>query len=379
MALVVNNNVASLNAQRSLNNTNQSLNRSFERLSSGLRINRAGDDAAGLAISEKMRTTIRSLEQAGRNTQDGVSLLQTAEGAYNEVSGLLGRMRELGVQASNDTLSSSDKAKLNTEFNSLSDEITRIAQSTEFSGTNLLGSNSTFTIQVGSGTTASVDSIDISLTASTSAALGVDSGPNKDVSGTYASASTAAVTTAGDLNITVGGNTTGVALSNGDTVQDVVDKVNAAGISGVTAEIEENADETVSIVIRGADSGAGSVVDDGTLAGVDFTTGAQIAGGTIDITSRANAQTAIDAIDTALETISTSRAQLGAQQNRLEAAGRNTDVQIENLTAAESRIRDVDVAKESARLTRNNILQQAGVSILAQANQAPQAALSLLG
>ena len=273
MALVVNTNVSSLNAQRSLGVNQASLQRTFEKLSSGLRITRAGDDAAGLGISERMRARVRSLEQASRNTQDGVSLVQTAEGALNETHSMLTRMRELSVQSANGTLSGADQDNLDTEFQALATEMTRIAGATDFNGTTLLNAAQTITIQVGAGVVAATDTIDIALTDNTAATLGV---------------------------------------------------------------------------------------------------------GALDIGNGGDPLAAITAIDTAIASVSTTRAGLGASQNRLEAAMRNTDVQVENLTAAESRIRDVDVARESAKMTRGNVLQQAGVAILSQANQSPQAALSLL-
>jgi len=273
MALVVNTNVSSLNAQRSLGVNQASLQRTFEKLSSGLRITRAGDDAAGLGISERMRARVRSLEQASRNTQDGVSLVQTAEGALNETHSMLTRMRELSVQSANGTLSTADQDNLDTEFQALATEMTRIAGATDFNGTTLLNAAQTITIQVGAGTVAATDTIDIALTDNSAATLGV---------------------------------------------------------------------------------------------------------GALDIGAGGDPLAAITAIDTAIASVSTTRAGLGASQNRLEAAMRNTDVQVENLTAAESRIRDVDVARESAKMTRGNVLQQAGVAILSQANQSPQAALSLL-
>ncbi|MBL4850133.1 MAG: flagellin FliC [Planctomycetes bacterium] len=273
MSLIVNTNVSSLNAQRSLGVNQASLQKTFEKLSSGLRINRAGDDAAGLGISERMRARTRSLEQASRNTQDGVSLVQTAEGALNEVHSMLTRMRELSVQSANGTLGAADQDNLQTEFSALTSELTRIGNATDFNGKTLLASAQTVTIQVGAGTIAATDTIDIVLSDNTAVGLAVD---------------------------------------------------------------------------------------------------------TLDIGSAGNANAAITALDLAIDSVSTTRAGLGAVQNRLEAAMRNTDVQVENLTAAESRIRDVDVARESARMTRGNVLQQAGVAILSQANQAPQAALSLL-
>ncbi len=272
MGLRINTNVFSLNAQRNLKNSTNRLGKSFARLSTGLRITNASDDAAGLAISERLRAKVRSLDQAGRNANDGISLVQTGEGALDETSSNLVRLRELAVQASNGTLSTTDKTTLNDEFTAIVAEIDRNANSTNFNGINLLDTASNaITIQVGSGTTAGTDTIDITFGSATSSDLGLAS---------------------------------------------------------------------------------------------------------LDISSAAS--TAITAIDTAINSVASLRGDLGAAQNRLSSAVRNIDVQSENLSAAESRIRDVDVAKESANLTKNTILQQAALSILSQANLAPQSALSLL-
>ncbi len=276
MALRINTNVASINAQRNLTNTTNRLNRSLERLSSGLRINRAADDAAGLAISENLKADIRALEQSNRNAGDGVSLVQVAEGALDEVSGILVRMRELAQQAANETMGASERSYLNNEFSSLSSEIDRIANSTEFNGTNLLdGSGGSVDIQVGLGTSAT-DRISI------------------------------------DLSNTM--DTTGLGL-------------NTASLSG--------ADNT-------------------------------------------NALSAITAIESAINTVSSVRADLGASQSRLESAMRSIQNTIENYSAANSRIRDADIAAETSSMTSAQILQQAGVSVLAQANSSPQMALLLL-
>ncbi|MEZ5989518.1 MAG: flagellin [Planctomycetota bacterium] len=275
MGLRVNTNVASINAQRNLSKVTERLNSSFRKLSTGLRITRAADDAAGLAISERLRMQIRSMDQAKRNANDGISLVQTAEGSLNESSSLLMRMRELAVQANNGTVSDTDKATLNEEFTALRDELNRIAQSTEFSGIKLLdGSSSSLSLQVGIGTTGGVDTISVSLSPALSTSLGVNA---------------------------------------------------------------------------------------------------------LSIASSGSPSAAIAAIDTALDSVSSLRGSLGAVQNRLQSTINNLGVQVENLSAAESRIRDVDVAKETAELTRNSILQQASIAILAQANLSTQASLSLLG
>lgn len=272
MGLRVNSNTASINAQRNLTNTTTNLQKSLQRLSSGLRITRAADDAAGLAISENFRADIRSLGQAQRNANDGISLLQIAEGALNEVSGLLIRQRELAIQAANGTLGDSERATLNTEVSDLASEINRIAAVTTFNGTAVLNSTSSISFQVGTENTAN-DRISVS----------------------------------------------GVLASGG-----------AIGISGIS------------------------------------------------VSTQASAQSALALIDGAISQVASLRAGFGTVQNRLESSIRSIAVSIENTSAAESRIRDVDFASETAELTRNQVLQQAGISVLAQANVSTQSALSLL-
>ena len=275
MGLRVNTNVTSINAQRNLSSVTTRLSDNFRRLSTGLRISSAADDAAGLAISERLRSQVRSLEQAKRNANDGISLVQTAEGALNEVSSILVRLRELAIQSSNGSVSDQDKSTLQEEFSSLVSEVNRIGRSTEFSGIKLLdGSSSSVSFQVGFGTTAGIDTISVSLSPSLSTSLSLDS---------------------------------------------------------------------------------------------------------LDIGSTGSTTTAITNIDSAINSISSLRGSLGAVQNRLGNTINNLAIQTENLSAAESRIRDVDVAYETAQLTRNSILQQASISVLAQANAQPQSALSLLG
>jgi flagellin len=272
----INHNISAYNTHRQLtfNNTNASKN--IERLSSGYRINRAGDDAAGLAISEKMRGQIRGLEQATRNAQDGISLIQTAEGALNETHSILQRMRELAVQAANDTNTATDRANLQAEVDQLVTEIDRIAQNTEFNTTKLLDGNATVT-----------------------AGLKFQIGANK-----------------------------------GQSITLTINDMQAAAL-GVGA-------------------------------------------GTILVDTQANADNAIKLVDDAIEKVSTQRADLGAVQNRLEHTINNLGASAENLTAAESRIRDVDMAKEMMEFTKNNILTQAAQAMLAQANQQPQGVLQLL-
>lgn len=276
MGLRINTNTASLNAQRNLMGTKLNLDKSLERLSSGYRINRAGDDAAGLAISENLRAQIRGLKQASRNASDGVSLVQVAEGSLNEISSILIRLRELAVQAASDTIGPVERQFLNVEYDQLISETDRIADGTEFNGTQLLsGTGSILDFQVGTRNDPNIDrlSFDSSKADANSAALGV--------------------------NLT-------------------------------------------------------SVAD------------------------KASAQNSLSAIDTAIVSVSAMRADFGAIQNRLQSTISNLAVSVENMSAANSRIRDVDVAEETAELTRNNILLNAGTSVLAQANSSAQTALSLL-
>lgn len=271
MALYITNNVSSLNAQRNINKSQFGLTKSLERLSSGLRINKAGDDAAGLAISEKLRSNIRAMNQASRNASDGISMIQTAEGAMDEINSMLVRMKELAEQAATGTVGADERGYLSGEYTSLRDEITRIADATKFNETNLLDGTLGVEIQIG--------------------------------------------------------------ISDGTT-------------------------DVLSVAVSDVDALALSL--------------------TSSIASVANAQAALTSVTGAIDTIAGRRADLGALQNRLESIVNNIDTVVENLTAAESRIRDVDIAAETANLTKYTILVQAGVSVLTQANQSPTVALSLL-
>ncbi len=273
MGIRINTNVSSINTRRHLQNSTNAFAKSMEKLSSGLRINRAGDDAAGLAISEGLKADIRALDQAARNGSDGISLIQTAEGSLDEVSSILLRMKELTEQSLNGTLSNSDRSYLDAEYDALTDEVTRIADGTEFNGVNLLNGSLDVDIQVGIGTTAT-DSVNVAL--------------SDDMDATA-------------LSITTGIDTTG------------------------------------------------------------------------------NATTSMGEIDAAIASVVEARGNFGALQNRLETSIRNINMTSENLSAANSRIRDVDVAHESSRMTSFQILQQAGVSMLAQANMTTGLAMSLLG
>jgi flagellin len=269
----INHNIAAYNTHRQLTFNNANASKNIEKLSSGFRINRAGDDAAGLAISEKMRGQVRGLEQASRNAQDGISLIQTAEGALNETHSILQRMRELAVQAANDTNTTADRTNLNAEVVQLQSEIDRIANNTEFNTKKLLDGS----------------------------------------------------------------------------------------LAGITFHIGANAGQSMTLTINAMDQA-----------------GLQVDNTKVDLTTQAKADTAITNLDAAIAAVSTERANLGAVQNRLEHTINNLGTSAENLTAAESRIRDVDMAKEMMEFTKNNILTQAAQAMLAQANQQPQGVLQLL-
>ncbi|MFF5791563.1 flagellin [Paeniglutamicibacter sp. NPDC012692] len=275
MGMQINTNISALNAHRNLSNTQNDLSKSLEKLSSGLRINRAADDAAGLAISEGLRSQVNGLGVAARNAQDGISVIQTAEGALTEVHSILQRVRDLAVQAGNDSNNADSRAAIKGESDALADELTRISGTTNFNGINLLDGSANLTFQVGAGSTAANDQIAVDLSAADIAALGT------------------------------------------------------------------------------------------TIKALTFDTAA-------------NALTSVGSVDTEITAISTQRANIGAVQNRFESAINSLNVSRENLSAAESRIRDVDMAGEMVKFTAKNILSQAGTAMLAQANQSTQGVLSLL-
>lgn len=278
-------NISALNTHRNLTANNAQASKNLEKLSSGYKINRAGDDAAGLAISEKMRGQIRGLDMASKNAQDGISLIQTAEGALNETHAILQRMRELAVQSANDTNTTDDRSKLQDEVNQLAKEINRIANTTEFNTKKLINGNLN------------------------------DGG------------------TDGKLVFHIGAN------------KDQTMELKISALDAKTLQIADENDETAE---------------------------------SISIENQTDAENAITLFDNAIKTVSSERSKLGAVQNRLEHTINNLGTSSENLTAAESRIRDTDMAKEMMEFTKNNILMQAAQSMLAQANQQPQGVLQLL-
>ncbi|MBD3585352.1 flagellin [Salinimonas sp. HHU 13199] len=323
MALTVNTNVSSLNAQRQLMNSGNRLDQAFERLSSGFRINSAKDDAAGLQISNRLEGQINGLNQGIRNANDGISLAQTAEGAMDEITNSFQRVRTLASQAANGSNTDEDRLAIQEEIKSLMTEVNRIAEDTTFGGQNLLDGSYDAKFQVGADAT---QAIGFSM---------------KNVGGTAAGNS---------LTANGGFTLSGIA----GAASTVTGKTLAANVAGI--------------------SEAG-----GTAAAASYSFAGSFSLSTISVSSQGNAQAVLGGMDSLIAVVDKKRAELGAVQNRFQSAINNQSNIAENLSAAKSRIKDADFAAETAKLTQNQILQQASQSILAQANQRPQAALSLLG
>ena len=406
----INTNANANNVMRNLNSTNSNLSKSIEKLSSGLRINRAGDDAAGLYVSEKLRGQTKGLNQAVRNAQDGISLIQTAEGGLNETHNILQRMRELAVQGANDTLTDTDRGAISSELTSLKNEIDRIATNTEFNTKKLLNGGMSTTnggvaaTDLISGEVLSSSGIAVSVNVSGAAAGTTYSITNSASTGITITATVGgstisqtvtitAMTTASQGSQTLNFNTLGISISlTGSTANAVAgviandfanaindNIVTAAGTSSANFQVGANANQTVVLSIDSSLSTANNAGATGNFgAGGGFTNLNQAVTTFASSSTSANAQALIQSLDDAIADISANRSNLGAVQNRLEHAIENLGTSAENLTASESRIRDADMAMEMVTFTRNNILSQAGTSILAQANQLPQGVLSLL-
>ena len=390
MGMSINTNVVSINAQRNLGLSGGSLATSMQRLSSGLRVNSAKDDAAGLAISERMNTQVKGLAVAARNANDGISLAQTAEGALGKVGDMLQRMRELAVQSGNATNSTSDREALQAELKQLRDEIDRVAKTTSFNDSKLLdGSFTGGVFQVGAN---AGDNITVGALANTKAdQLGKVN---------FGKASISSVSLTGGMmtsaNVTVDitgadGATAQVvitkadsALSDEEALGKVLEAINSkTADTGVTAFLEDE-----KIYLRG------TIKEDGTytaiavalsggssanLGSVGDTSNVQTVGmNDIDIGTQKGAWDALQHIDSAIDKVNSARGELGAIQTRFEKTVENIDIQNENLSAARGRIVDADFAQETANLSRTQILQQAGTAMVAQANQLPQQVLSLL-
>ncbi len=376
MPSVINTNIASLNTQRNLNSSQASLNTSIQRLSSGLRVNSAKDDAAGLAIAERMNAQVRGLNVAARNANDGVSLAQTAEGALGKVGEMVQRIRELAVQASNATNSSEDRKALQAEVSQLKDEIDRVANQSNFNGTKLLdGSFSSAKFQVGADAGES-----ITVTGITNATVGALGSVTSATSQSSTPITDTTATVAGDL--TINGTDIGPLAAVGTTQErqaQVVDAINristTTGVSAFFDSTNAKIVLTSSAAITVVGAAAAKTGFDGSE---DATTNTVSGMTTLDITGYSGAQDAIKMTDAALKQINGARATLGALQSRFESAVANIQIAAENTTAARSRIMDTDFAAETAALTRSQILQQAGNAMLSQANQLPQQVLSLL-
>lgn len=381
MAQTINTNVASLNAQRNLSRSQGMMNTALERLSTGLRINSAKDDAAGLAISERFTTQIRGLNQAVRNASDGISLAQTTESALGELTNNLQRIRELAVQSVNATNSASDRAALNAEVSERIAEVDRIAKQTNFNGVKVLdGSFGTATFQVGANVG---ETISVSLTTDvTTSAIGTVN----TVTGVASAMDTVTAPGTADTVLTftpaVGAAST-VNVAAGSSTQQIADSINEANVDGVSAFVNSSGfvqllSDEAGVAVTEVVGGAGNVTG---LAGV--TTAAETASATttlegVGVDTVANANFAIARVDSALTAVNGLRGNLGAIQNRFESTIVNLQTVSENLAASRGRIQDADFAAETAALTKAQILQQAGVAVLSQANAQPQLALSLL-
>ncbi|MFA6297793.1 MAG: flagellin [Nocardioides sp.] len=373
MSLRINQNIDAFNSYRNLSVTQGQMSKSLEKLSSGFRINRAADDAAGLAISEGLRSQAGGLKVAVRNAQDGISVVQTAEGALTEVHSILQRMRDLAVQAGNDTNNADARTAIAGEATQLQSELSRIAGATNFNGTKLLdGSANTLEFQVGAGSSSGDNTIsfnfDTADVAAVSTALSTGGGNE------YAVVTPTAVT--GNWTFTTTGVVASSTVAMGaagthTSVQDVADHLN--GDTGFAASFRATVNQDNELVVNATNGGTLAT----TAPGTGGAAGAAVAGG-ISFNTAANARNAVDAIDTQIKAVSTARANLGSVQNRFEHTINNLNVAIENTSAAESRIRDTDMAQEMMQFTRAQILSQAGTAMLAQANSAPQSVLSLL-
>ncbi len=376
----INNNLMAMNAQRYLGVNNANIQKSIEKLSSGFRINRAGDDAAGLAISEKMRSQIRGLKMASKNSSDAISLIQTAEGALNETHAILQRMRELAVQAATDTNESVDRNALQNEIDELKKELTRISQQTEFNEKKLLNGDRGYKYQG-----------DLSDTAIANISIGVLDTPVPEIT-VKQEYVVDADTEDKKLTFTISarvesGEDDVISFTYDDTTGTWTRETNS--VTDIAITLKEDLDP--STLDPESEVNASLTLEDGTMTfqigankdqSIDLSIGDMSAEALgvayVSVSSNTDADSAIDTIDKAINKVSEERAKLGAYQNRLEHTINNLNTSAENLTAAESRIRDVDMANEMMEYTKNNILAQAATAMLAQANQAPQSVLQLL-
>ena len=387
--MIINHNMNALNAHRNMNINNTNAGKSMEKLSSGLRINRAGDDAAGLAISEKMRGQIRGLTQASRNSADGISMIQTAEGALNETTNILQRMRELAVQAGNDTNTTSDREEIQKEIDALTEEVDRIANNTEFNTQKLLNGNKTGKagdeVKAAVTATQGVFKIDLGAAIKPQDVLVVD-GKKINITQTDKDDIKQEIKTElGDkyeVEYDDGTNTLTLTQSEGEDKKEMSatfkgKKVNVTtNTRGVTKRAAQISEGKVSVQV-GANANQSMTIEIGDMRAEALEI-RNAAGDTLSIKTAEDANEAITKFDEALNLVSSQRANLGAVQNRLEYTISNLDNTAENLTSAESTLRDVDMAKEMMEYSKNNILNQAAQAMISQANQQPQNVLQLL-
>ena len=395
--MIINHNVTALNTHNKLSAASAAQGKSMEKLASGLRINKAGDDAAGLAISEKMRAQVRGLDQAGRNAQDGISMIQTAEGALNETHDILQRMRELSVQASNDTNTVDDRKSMGDEILQLKNEVDRISKTTSFNTKKLLNGDlatsqdaaSTIKSGVAAGAGVTVSNVDVSKAMA-----------GKDFTFTYTAGSDSLTLTRSGDNAAQTVTLSAIAASDGKATVNFASLGVSIDLSGVAAD-----PDTIGAALAGATSpavrtaagsssaefliGSNGVTDEKLSVNfkkMDSTTlgsgGANMLSNKItdntSVDSKTKADALITVVDDSIKLVSEQRSSLGAAQNRLEHTINNLKTSSENITAAESRIRDVDMAKEMMNQTKNSILAQAAQAMLAQSNQTPQGVLQLL-
>ena len=389
--MIINHNMNALNAHRNMGVNNTNAGKSMEKLSSGLRINRAGDDAAGLAISEKMRGQIRGLEQSSRNAADGISMIQTAEGALNETTNILQRMRELAVQASNDTNTSSDREEIQKEINALTEEVDRIANNTEFNTQKLLNGNKSGVggevVNEAVNSQAGVFKIELATEPQAKEKITIE-GKTYELQAADVNTHTTlkgaleAAFTDYDFNVDQDKKHITITQKNASDKENIsvkfkekavgvtVDKVGISAKEEVVSEgkahvqVGANAKQSMSIEIGDMRAKALKITDKD--------------GKSLSVASAEEANAAIEAFDAALNSVSSQRANLGAVQNRLEYTISNLDNTAENLTSAESTLRDVDMASEMMEYSKNNILNQAAQAMISQANQQPQNVLQLL-
>jgi flagellin len=387
MGMTINTNMSALTAYRNLSTTQNEMSKSLEKLSSGLRINRAADDAAGLAISEGLKSQVGGLTVAARNAQDGINVAQTAEGSLGQVQAILQRMRDLAVQSGNDSNNVDSRKAITAEATQLTQELGRISTSTNFNGINLLdgtaGSGGALSFQVGANA-GNDNQIKIDLSTSNVANIASTLG---NAAGGAISAIATPTTVTGAVTFTAGATGAGTSVTTTlgaagtyKTVQDVADALNKDSGFGATFNATVNTNND--LVVR---ANSGAAVVGGNTAGTNASAGTGFAASTtnsvaagLDFSSATGAKAAITLIDTQITSVSKARASLGAVQNRLEYAITNLNISKENLTASRSQITDTDMAHEMVNFTRSSILSQAGTAMLAQANQSNSGVLKLL-